>query len=110
MALANLEFLAGEVWPNLAACAARLSAVFDVAYHRLVTDPIETMKDIYTHFGLDWPQTHEACVACYIRHHPKGARGNHEYDAVVFGFSQEQIAEPFRGYCRRLDLVLGRAP
>ena len=110
MALANLRYLANEARRNLAARAARPNAVFDVPYHRLVADPIGTVKGIYEHFGLDWSQAHEARLAHYVSHNPKGARGSHEYNSAAFGLSDGQIAEPFGDYCRRFDLVPGRAP
>lgn len=105
MASANLKFLANEAQRNLAVRNARPDAAYDVHYRRLVADPIGTVRDIYDHFGLDWPQEHEARLAQYVNHNPKGAHGSHEYDSAAFGLSDGQIAESFGDYCRRFDLV-----
>ena len=95
MAQANLDFLAYQARSNLAARRRCPGAVYDVAYDRLVTDPIGTVRDIYDHYGLAWPADHEERLQAHIERHPKAKYGAHRYRAEDYGLTDEAIAERY---------------
>jgi hypothetical protein len=105
MAAANVDAIAHQARRNVAARDQLGSRVYDVAYDRLIADPIGTVSAIYDHFGLHWPEGHERRLHAYMEENPKGKHGQHRYRAADFGLTDGAIAERFRDYCRRFPAI-----
>jgi hypothetical protein len=105
MARANLDGIAHQARLNVAGRDQLDGKVHDVTYGQLVADPVGTVRAIYDHFGLAWPDGHEKRLQAYMEENPKGKHGRHHYRAADFGLTDDAIAERFRDYYRRFPIV-----
>jgi hypothetical protein len=83
---------------NLAFRAEHPDRIYDVYYEALVSDPIETVRGIYTHFGLTWTEAYASALASYIEQNPKGKHGTHRYAASDYGLTEAEINERLQPY------------
>jgi hypothetical protein len=74
------------------------SHFYDVYYHDLTSDPIGTVRRLYTHFGLPWTQAAEARMRQYLAQHPQHQYGVHRYTMEQFGLIPAEEAERYRAY------------
>ena len=95
---ANLSLLEWGATQNMAARDRLPQPVYDVYYEGLVADPIGTAREVYDHFGLEWPENHEQRLQAYVRQNPKDKHGQHLYRAEDFGLTDDVIAHRFRNY------------
>ncbi len=72
--------------------------IFDISYNDIVSKPIETVKNIYTHFKLIWSEDFEQNLNKYIKANPKNKFGEHNYDSAEFGLTNNQIKNEFAEY------------
>lgn len=72
------------------------NAVLDVQYEHLVKDPMQTFKDIYTHFRVPWTGQYEQRLESFISQHPKDRHGAHSYTPEQFGQSTEELNAYFK--------------
>ena len=72
--------------------------IHDVHYDQLVADPVGTVKGIYEHFGLPWPDGHERRLNDYVLDNPQGRHGEHHYSSPDFGLTDDAIAKRFAEY------------
>jgi hypothetical protein len=68
---------------------------YDVEYSEFVADPLKTVADIYTHFGMDL--TDETRSAMNAVHSSGDRRRSHRYDLADFGLTAEQADARFAG-------------
>ncbi len=108
MAQANLSLQEHEIAANLAARDAHPGVVFDVYYDRLVADPIGTVRSVYGHYGLAWPEAFEQRLRSYVQQNPRGKHGPHRYAPEDFGQTDEAIAERFAAYSERFGFTDSR--
>jgi len=89
-----------ELWSehNLAFRAEHPDLIYDVYYDALVSDPVETVRGIYSHFGLPWTDVYASELASYIEKNPKGKHGTHRYAASEYGLTEAEIAERLQPY------------
>jgi len=78
---------------NLAFRAAHPGVVYDVFYDSFVSDPIETVRGIYSHFDLPWSDTHASDLEDFIHRNPKDKHGKHRYGPSDFGLAEAEIAD-----------------
>ena len=78
----NLAFR--EIYPNV---------IYDVYYKSFVSDPIGTVRGIYSHFDLPWTEPIAANLWTYIDQNPKNKHGKHLYSAADFGLTEAAIAD-----------------
>jgi hypothetical protein len=71
------------------------NAVLDVQYDQLVKDPLQTVKDIYAHFGVPWTAEYEERLKSFLSNHPKDKHGAHHYTPEQFGQSAEELNAHF---------------
>lgn len=76
------------------------NAVLDVQYDQLVADPMQTVKDIYVHFGISWTDQYEERLLAFISQHPKDKHGAHRYTPEQFGQSTEELDKHFASLIR----------
>ena len=80
------------------------NTIYDVYYDQFLSDPISTVKGIYSHFKLDWSNDYEQQLKTYIRNNPKGKHGTHKYKASDFGINDKETSERFDTYIKRFGL------
>jgi hypothetical protein len=66
---------------------------YDVQYADFVADPLKTVADIYTHFGMDL--TDETRSSMSAVHSSGDRRRSHRYDLADFGLTAEQADARF---------------
>jgi hypothetical protein len=89
-----------EIWfrRSIAYREAHPNVVFDVFYKSLVSDPIGTVHEIYTHFDLPWTKSYEADLEKFVHGNPKDKHGKHRYTASDFGLNESEIADRYQFY------------
>lgn len=71
---------------------------FDVRYPDLLGDPLGTVRQIYTHFGLPLTAEAERRMRRHLAGHPQGKHGRHSYDLKTFGLDGPSLDQHFRPY------------
>jgi len=75
-----------------------------VRYADLMTDPIETVRGIYAHFGEVVHPLHERRMAVWMRDRGQDAFGRHGYAYADFGLDSEAIDARYAAYRERYDV------
>ena len=70
-------------------------AILDVQYENLVKDPMQTVKNIYAHFGVPWTGHFEEQLRYFLSQHPKDKHGMHHYDPEQFGQTRQELNSHF---------------
>ena len=104
MIAANVQLPENETHLNMAARDAHPNAVLDVYYDRITHDPIGTVQRVYDHFGLEWSKTLEEKLQSYVRKHPKGMHGEHNYDLAGLGPTDAEIERRFSAYLEKFGI------
>jgi hypothetical protein len=71
---------------------------FDIDHRRFVVDPLETVRDLYSYFGLELSAVAEEAMLGWISSSPTSRHGEHRYDGGRFGVTEGEILEAFRHY------------
>jgi hypothetical protein len=82
------------------------SRFYDVYYHDLTSDPIGTVRRIYTHFGVSLTQEAEARMRQYLAEHPRHQYGEHRYSMEQFGLVPAEEIRRYRAYCDYFGIPL----
>jgi hypothetical protein len=79
--------------------AARNPAQFyDVDYHALIRDPIATVRDIYSHFGIEMTDAARTAIERTDEESKQGPRTpKHTYSLADYGLTEDQVKERFSG-------------
>jgi hypothetical protein len=93
--IANLTLQLYETWleSNLAFREVYPNIIYDVYYNSFVSDPIGTVRGIYSHFDLPWTEPVAASLRTFIDKNPKNKHGKHHYSAADFGLTEAEIAD-----------------
>jgi hypothetical protein len=75
----------------------------------LIADPVATVDAVYRHFGEQMPAAAAAGIEQYVKAHPNGGYGRHEYRATDYGLDPEKAQTRFRPYMLRFGIVAERA-
>jgi hypothetical protein len=78
--------------------------IYDVFYDGLVSNPIGTVRGIYSNFQLPWSNVYEAELRAFVTSNPKDKHGKHHYKAADFGLTDGEINERLRFYSDYFDL------
>ncbi|XP_013397938.1 uncharacterized protein LOC106164539 [Lingula anatina] len=70
----------------------------DIAYDDLVISPMDVVKKIYAHFGLELTDQGKANMEGYVKENPQNKYGRHEYDLKRFHLTKEEVLEHFKEY------------
>lgn len=73
----------------------------DVRYADLVTEPLATIESIYEQLGWPVEASSLRAMAEYLRHKPKGARGEHRYSLESMGLDAATEQRRFAFYRER---------
>jgi len=73
----------------------------DVAYRRLVREPLAVVEDVYRRLGR--PLTPEASTAMqrWLSVNPQHQHGRHDYNLGQYGLVSAEISSALGGYCER---------
>ncbi len=71
---------------------------YDVDYFELIRDPIRTVEDIYTHFGIEMTEEARAAIQRTDEESKQGPRApKHTYSLADYGLTDDQVKERFKG-------------
>ena len=71
---------------------------YDVDYFDLIKDPLRTVENIYSHFGIELTDEARAGVAQTDEQSKQGPRApKHTYSLADYGLTEEQVKDRFRG-------------
>jgi len=71
---------------------------YDVDYVDLIRDPIRTVEDIYSHFGIEMTEGALGAIQNIDDESKKGPRApKHTYSLADYGLTEDQVRERFRG-------------
>jgi hypothetical protein len=104
--LTSLTLRTYESWfrRNLDFRAAHPGVIYDVYFDSFVSDPIGTVRGIYSHFGLPWPDAYESGLEDFIQKNPKNKHGKHRYAASDFGLTEAEIGDRLGFYSEHFGL------
>jgi hypothetical protein len=93
--IADLVLQLYETWlkRNLAFRERYPDIIYDVYYSSFVSDPLGTVRQIYSHFDLPWTEAAAAHLQATIDKNPKNKHGAHHYSAADFGLTEATIAD-----------------
>lgn len=75
--------------------------VFDLAYEDLVADPLESVRRIHDHFGLEFTSRHRQRCEQWLAANPRHKHGVHKYSLEQFGLTEQRIDELYGFYTDR---------
>lgn len=81
------------------------SRFFDVDHREFHGDPMDIVRRIYDHFGLDLSPLAEQRMKERVEANPESSHGAHSYTLEHFGLTREGLHERFHDYIRHFDLV-----
>jgi hypothetical protein len=74
------------------------NSVVDVFFKDLVSDPIGSVRNVYSRFDLPWSESNETALKQFIQENPKNKHGKHRYTAADYGLVESEIGDRFRFY------------
>ena len=80
------------------------SQVYDLRLRDLLAHPIETLKDIYEHFDLEYEDGLTDRFLARIAEQPTGHQGEHDYSIEEFGLTEAKVRATFADYCERFGV------
>lgn len=80
------------------------SQCYDLRYAELMQDPVAALEGVYTHFGIDYPDSARAAQRHYIDNKPRGRHGQHRYEFSDTGLDLDEERERFRDYYERYQV------
>jgi len=78
--------------------------IYDVRLRDLRARPLQTVKDIYEHFGLPFDDELAAKLSARIAEEPSAQLGEHDYDIADYGLTEARIEDTFVGYRERFGV------
>lgn len=80
--------------------------VIDIHYKRFISDPIETVRNIYRQFDYDFTPELENSLSAYISKSRKSKRGQqHKYSLEQFGLEDGEVLESFHNYYQFISSI-----
>lgn len=76
----------------------------DVHYGDLVSNPVETVKEIYAKVQQPWTNEADANMKDWLRDNARGKFQEHRYSLEQFGLSKAQIDQQYAAYIKRYKL------
>lgn len=82
----------------------------DIRLRDLSRAPLETIRGVYEHFGLDCSPEVERAIRHAALSRPNHGRGAHVYSPELFGLDADRLAERFADYHAEFALIEDAAP
>jgi hypothetical protein len=76
----------------------------DVQFRDFLADPLETVRRIYSDFGMDLGGDAERRMRRFLELHPPNEHGRHEYTLRGAGLDLETERDRFEAYQKRFDI------
>ena len=73
----------------------------NIDYRETTSDPVGTVKKIYSHFGIPFTAETEQDVLTVHSVNPQGKHGRNKYTLEMFGLTKGQVREATREYCEK---------
>lgn len=73
-------------------------------YDDLVTDPVQTVRELYRSFGDEVSDEHASRMSAHLKDRPRDAFGRHRYDPADFGWTYADINDEFSDYTTRYEV------
>ena len=83
----------------------RESHFFDLQFGEVLGDPVGAVKRAFAHFGMPVSKTAELAMRDWLKMHPLGRHGGHQYTADEFGLSLTELSEGFQRYRDRFGVA-----
>jgi hypothetical protein len=74
---------------------------FDVDHRRFHSDPMQVVRELYGHFGLELDEQVTGTMRQWLDDHPANRLGEHRYTAAQFDLDPDEIRVAFRNYTQR---------
>ncbi|MCP5068714.1 MAG: sulfotransferase [bacterium] len=71
---------------------------YDLHFADFMADPIEAVKNIYTHFGRELSEPGERALRAWQEDNRQGKHGKHDYPKFDIGVSEQEILDRFAAY------------
>ena len=81
----------------------------DIQYDEFITDPIRTLKDIYSGTGRRIDQKLVDILTQVDNKNTKGKYGSHKYSLNDFGINQETISSHYKEYLEYYNKLKDRS-
>ena len=79
---------------------------YDLQYSDLMSNPIQEVTKIYSHFELPFSPEMETAVKSWLTNNPQHKHGKHEYSAQQFGLEVETIRKKFAFYTNYFNIPI----
>ena len=73
---------------------------YDLPFERIVEDPVLAIRDLYSHFDLEYTEAADRAINHFRAANPKGKRGEHAYTLEQWGLDADEVRERFQRYSR----------
>ena len=77
---------------------------YDLQYSELISNPVQEVKKIYSHFGLQFAPEMESAVKSWLSNNPQNKYGQHEYSSEQFGLEVKTIRKELAFYTNYFKL------
>ena len=84
--------------------AARPGQFVDIQYRDFVSDPLEAVRVIYAHFGIELTADAEVAMRAFMADNQQEKHGKHVYTAEQFGLDAKTLHREFADYIHRYDI------
>ena len=78
--------------------------LFDVRLRDMMADPMTKLREIYSHFDLEWTDETARLLQERIDQKPTSQEGEHEYAIEDFGLTNEEVRETLKTYNERFGV------
>jgi len=80
------------------------SQLYDVRLKDMMASPMTVLRDIYSHFDLEFTEETAGLLEARIAEKPTSQEGEHEYSIDEFGLTNEQVRETLKTYNERFGV------
>ena len=78
--------------------------IYDLNYLDLVSDPLDTVRQIYAYFDYEFKPTLAAKLRQYLLQNPQYKHGIHYYSLEQFGLEPIKVTQRFENYCQKFKI------
>lgn len=80
------------------------SQLYDVRLKDMMASPMTVLRDIYSHFDLEFTEETAGLLEARIAEKPTSQEGEHEYSIEEFGLTNEQVRHTLKAYNERFGV------
>ena len=78
----------------------------DINFHKLIKDPLGTVKSIYSHFGYEFTAEFEMCIKEYLENQPRKVYGRAPHSLNNLATTEEEVESLFADYINEFSSYL----